>query len=405
MYAWPTEMNRRRTPFWTAAALAACLASLGVSAGVAASVGRAAESPAALRAKQRLGAVRARIAAIAQRRDAAMQKRDALDAELRDDDLRIAARRRALDALRAAAVAARRRLGALRAARMRGLKSLAAERSALAGQIVAAYMIGPREPIKLLLNQDEIGTVGRMLTYYGYFGRARAAQINAIRDRMQRLAALTRDTRQQALHLEDLQDDARKEVAALDAARRRRATALLAAGRRVKTSDQALASLRRQERSVESLIRDLSRVMHGFANGPQKSFAAMRGRLPWPVGGRLVAHFHELRMNAAQGSLRWNGVLIAAPRGARVRAPYFGRVAYADWLRGLGLLMIISHGDGYLSLYAHAEVLYKSVGDWVAPGDVIAAMSDAPGPAPQLYFEIRNGRKPLDPQHWLEGLP
>ena len=110
-------------------------------------------------------------------------------------------------------------------------------------------------------------------------------------------------------------------------------------------------------------------------------------------------------MDAAQGDLRWNGVLIESARGARVRAPYFGRVVYADWLQGLGLLMIIAHSGGYLSLYGHAEVLYKSVGDWVSPGDVIAAMSDAPGPMPRLYFEIRHGRKPLNPQSWLEGGP
>jgi murein hydrolase activator len=96
--------------------------------------------------------------------------------------------------------------------------------------------------------------------------------------------------------------------------------------------------------------------------------------------------------------------MIEAARGAKVRAPYFGRVVYADWLQGLGLLLIIGHSGGYMTLYGHAEVLYKSVGDWVAPGDVIAALSDA-NAAPQLYFEIREGRKTVDPKAWLRTNP
>jgi murein hydrolase activator len=100
-----------------------------------------------------------------------------------------------------------------------------------------------------------------------------------------------------------------------------------------------------------------------------------------------------------------HGEMIAAARGAKVRAAFFGRVVYADWLQGLGLLLIIGHGGGYMTLYGHAEVLYKSVGDWVAPGDVIAALSDASGAAPQLYFEIRQGRKTVDPKDWLKTNP
>ena len=102
--------------------------------------------------------------------------------------------------------------------------------------------------------------------------------------------------------------------------------------------------------------------------------------------------------------MRWNGVMIAAPHGAKVRAPYFGRVVYADWLQGLGLLLIIGHSGGYMTLYGHAEVLYKAVGDKVAPGDVVAAMAEG-GPDPQLYFEIREGRKTVDPKAWLKGAP
>jgi septal ring factor EnvC (AmiA/AmiB activator) len=97
--------------------------------------------------------------------------------------------------------------------------------------------------------------------------------------------------------------------------------------------------------------------------------------------------------------------MIEAAHGAKVRAPFAGRVVYADWLQGMGMLLIIAHGGNYLTMYGHAEVLYKAVGDSVAPGDVIAGMSDAHGATPQLYFEIRQGRKPVDPRDWLRRSP
>jgi septal ring factor EnvC (AmiA/AmiB activator) len=143
--------------------------------------------------------------------------------------------------------------------------------------------------------------------------------------------------------------------------------------------------------------------MQDFPADATQSFDRMRGKLPWPVQGRVTAHYQETHANSAPG-MRWNGEMIEAAPGAKVRAPYFGRVVYADWLQGLGLLLIIGHSGGYMTLYGHAEVLYKSVGDWVAPGDVIAALSDA-GAAPQLYFEIRDGRKTVDPRVWLKTTP
>ena len=152
-------------------------------------------------------------------------------------------------------------------------------------------------------------------------------------------------------------------------------------------------------------MEDLARVLQDFPVDTQQSFDELRGKLPWPVPGRITARYQDLRANGASSGLRWNGVLIETAAGAKVRAPYFGRVVYADWLQGLGLLLIIGHKGDYMTLYGHAEVLYKSVGDWVAPGDVIAGLSDAGGAPPQLYFEIREGRTPKDPKAWLKSTP
>jgi murein hydrolase activator len=179
---------------------------------------------------------------------------------------------------------------------------------------------------------------------------------------------------------------------------------LAALSKQVANGNQELAGLKREEQAVESLVADLERVLQDFPVDSTQSFDRMRGKLPWPVTGRVTAHYQEQHDNSAPG-MRWNGEMIEAARGAKVRAPYFGRVVYADWLQGLGLLLIIGHSGGYMTLYGHAEVLYKSVGDWVAPGDVIAALSDAGGADPQLYFEIREGRKTVDPKVWLRTNP
>ncbi len=355
-------------------------------------------------AQARLAEVQGRIAALTQRLGAELEERDALQARLRDAELGITAKRRRLEGLRAALATAQRRRAELRAAGTREQTALEAERAALASQVRAAYLQGPQAELKLLLSQGDPAGAGRMSVFYGYFARARAQEIAAIDARVGRVADLAAQMEQATADLEALQSDAARDMADLQRARAERLAALAAVTQQVQSGNQELAQLRREEQAEEALIADLARVLQDFPVDAQQSFAELHGKLPWPVPGRLTAHFQEVRANAASG-LRWNGVLIESTRGAKVRAAYFGRVVYADWLPGLGLLLIIGHRGNYLTLYGHAEVLYKSVGDWVAPGDVIAAMSDAAGPAPQLYFEIREGRTPKDPKLWLKPVP
>jgi septal ring factor EnvC (AmiA/AmiB activator) len=129
-------------------------------------------------------------------------------------------------------------------------------------------------------------------------------------------------------------------------------------------------------------------------------FEPLRGKLPWPVqDGKVIARFGQSR---AGGSMRWQGMLIGTERGARVRAPYAGRVVYGDWLPGMGLMLVIDHGGGYMSLYGHNEELFRKVGESVVAGDVIGSVGDSGGHSqPALYFEVRRGKTPVDPQTWL----
>jgi septal ring factor EnvC (AmiA/AmiB activator) len=355
-------------------------------------------------AKAKLAEVQARIAVLTERLRADLKERDALHARLRDAELGITAKRRRLENLRGALVVAERRRAELRADETRERTAQAAERAALALQARAAYMQGPQPELKVLLHQSDPAAAGRMSIYYGYFARARAQEIAAMDARVGRIADLAAQLKRSTDDLLALESDAGQEMSDLKRAREERAAALAAVTREVRSGSQELAQLKREEQAEEALIADLNRVLQDFPVAAQQSFAALHGKLPWPVQGRLTARYQEVRANVASG-LRWNGVLIETTRGAKVRAAYFGRVVYADWLPGLGLLLIIGHRGNYLTLYGHAEVLYKSVGDWVAPGDVIAAMADAAGPAPQLYFEIRDGRTPKDPKIWLKPVP
>jgi len=343
-------------------------------------------------AKAKLAAVRARIAALTNRLGEELQERDALSSRLRAAELVIAAKRQRLDALRAERIAAERHRAQLRSEQTATQNELRAERAALGEQVRAAYMIGRQEELKLLLNQRNPAGVGRTLAYYGYFVAERSNNIETIQGREQRLRQLVAEIDQQSAQLQALESETGRDVAAVQQARAERIDALAALSKRVTNGNQELADLKREEAAVESLVADLARVLQDFPVDATRSFDAMRGRLPWPVLGRVTAHYQH-------------GEMIEAVRGAKVRAPYFGRVVYADWLQGLGLLLIIGHGGGYMTLYGHAEVLYKSVGDWVAPGDVIAALSDADGAASQLYFEIRQGRKTVDPKNWLKRNP
>jgi murein hydrolase activator len=389
-------MNRRYQGLGMSAVLAFTLCASGR--------GAVTEPADSAQAKAKLAAVRARITELTNRMGSQLAQRDSLSARVRETELVIAAKRQRVEELRAAESLAERRGADLRAEQTRNQNALQSERTSLASQALAAYLIGRQEELKLLLNQSNPASLGRTLAYYGYFAEQRSRKIRSIQDDETRLQQLVAEIERQTRDLQTLEEDATKEIAGLQHARAERSVAVAALTKKLASSDQELGNLKREEQAVETLVADLARMLQDFPVDPSQSFDHMRGKLPWPVVGRLSTHYQAPRDNSA-GGVRWNGVMIDTARGAKVRAAFYGRVVYADWLQGLGLLMIIGHSGGYMTLYGHAEVLYKSVGDWVAPGDVIAGLSDTEGANPQLYFEIREGRKTVDPKAWLKTNP
>ena len=351
-------------------------------------------------AKAKLAAVRARINDLTSRLGKQLKERDSLSARLREAELAITSKRRHLDDLRTEQGEVERHRAALLAEQARDATVIGQERESLAAQVRAAYMIGRQEELTLLLNQNSPAALGRTFAYYGYFARQRVTRIASIGEDVARLEQLVSDIDAQTDKLKGLQQDTTREMAALQNARADRADSVAALSKQLESGNEELGKLKREEQAVESLVADLQRMLQDFPSDPSKSFADMRGKLPWPVPGKLAAQYQASREGSA---VRWNGIMIKTPPGTKVRAPFYGRVVYADWLQGLGLLLIVGHGGGYMTLYGHAEVLYKGVGDSVAPGDVVAAMPD--GGEPQLYFEIREGRKTVDPKGWLRNKP
>ena len=324
-------------------------------------------------------------------------KRDALSGQLRDAEDSVRTARGRLSDVRKRLAESDARLEALTADRARNEAALRDQRDVLAAELRTAYVGGRQEQFKLLLSQEDPATLGRMLVYYAYFGRARAGKIAEIQAIVAKLDADAAAESAERERLAALEAESRQELSAVDAARDERSRALRAVNAQIRTKNDSIAKLKREAAALEKLVADLRRAMSDLPPTGGQAFEKVRGRLAWPVDGKITARFGQAR----GGGLKWNGVLIEAVRGAAVKALYDGRVAYADWLPGMGLLIIVDHG-GYMSLYAHNEQLYKKVGDRVEGGEAIATVGDSGGRSqPGLYLEIRRGTRPVDPVPWF----
>jgi len=378
------------------ALIAAGLLVLGLPAGIT----EAAE-PTPAQKEAELKRVRSRIDRIQKEVNADIEKRDRLGAELRDAEQSAQAARRRLEEAREQRLKSESQLAELTREQARREAELATERAALAGELRAAYVNGREEQLKLLLNQEDPAGFGRTLAWYGYFGRARAGRIDGIRDKLEHLTLVREKIAAETERLRALEARQQQEVDALNAAQKRRNRAVASIDSQIKSRGGQISRLQNQARALEKLIAELRKALQNVPVAKQAPFEGLRGKLPWPVqSGKVLARFGQPR---AGGSLRWQGMLVGTDRGARVRAPFAGRVVYADWLPGMGLMIVLDHGKGYMSLYGHNEELFRKVGEPVAAGDVIASVGDSGGhKQPALYFEVRRGREPVNPENWLQ---
>jgi septal ring factor EnvC (AmiA/AmiB activator) len=280
---------------------------------------------------------------------------------------------------------------------------LVTESRELAEQVRAVYMSGGQERFRLLLSQRDPATLGRLLSYYRYFNDYRAANIDIVNGHITELATLSSQIAAEEARLASLARERYAELGQLNTAQEERRSLLATLQGRLASESKEIEKLAAQEKDLARLIDELTSILSDYPISSEDPFSAHKGRLTWPVAGTLLHDFGQPR---ASDRLKWNGVVLAAPRGREVRAIYHGRVVFSDWLAGLGLLVIVEHGEGYMTLYGYNETTMKNAGDWVAPGDVIATVGDSGGQARSaLYFEIRRDAAPLNPREWITRRP
>jgi septal ring factor EnvC (AmiA/AmiB activator) len=349
-----------------------------------------------------LAEVRKKIERLRHEIDKTQTKHDSVRTELRKVERAISQLHREIKKINEKQRKKNRELKQLYRDRGKLQNELATHRQILTQQIQAAFVIGQQEYLKLLLNQEDPSAIGRTMKYYEYFNRARLTEIEKVRGTLLRLSSVEtkiKREKQALLQIEQARKKRRQELQEVSYAHSRVMAKLK---KELGTRGEELSQLVENERRLQQLVNQLDDTIPDILTAPGKRtpFAKLRGKLEWPTTGKVRALFGRSR-NA--GKLKWNGVLIKASEGKDVRAVSHGRVAYADWLRGYGLLLIVDHGDGYMSLYGHNQALYKETGEWIEAGEVIATVGQSGGQQEAaLYFEIRHNGKPSNPARWCK---
>ena len=310
-----------------------------------------------------------------------------------------------------------------------------AQQAHLAQALKAAYQRGQGDALKLMLNGADPNQAARDLRYLAHLSRARHETIEALRADLAKLAALQQQTEQKTTELTQLQMAREAEQKKLLADKRARERILQKLSVQIQQQRREISNLKRDERSLTQLVERLNRLMaqqaararaaqqaqknqkngKNAASQPRalgvntetpvafrtdKPFSGLKGSLRLPVAGELMNRFGAPREG---GGVSWKGLFIRAAEGAAVKAIAAGQVVFAEWLRGFGNLIIVDHGEGYMSLYSNNESLYKQVGERVQPGDAIAAVGNSGGqPDPGLYFEMRHQSRPVNPLLWVK---
>jgi len=370
------------------------------------------------REEKELRELRARIAALQKRlADAEESKSEVVDA-LKESERAISDANRALRELAEEARAVDARLVQVRAESGAGQRALTEQQARLARLLYYRYVGGAQaEPLRLLLNREDPNHTARRMHYLTYISRARAELISGLRGNLAHLSGLARETEEKARELAAITAEQQQQRQRLEREKAARAATLTRISREIRSQHQEIGTLKRNEGRLARLVESLSRLVAREPRAAPRSsprarsereaepsagsglFFAMKGKLALPVRGELANRFGAPRET---GGTSWKGLFITARAGEEVRAVAPGRVVFADWMRGFGNLLIVDHGDAYMSLYGNNESLFKQVGDLIHGGEAVATVGNSGGnPNSGLYFEIRHQGRPLDPLGWI----
>ena len=353
----------------------------------------------------RLQQLRDRISDIQDELGAMRGKQAALQRELKAAEISIGKSSAELRRLRQEQSRMQARMQTLEGERKQQQALLQEMRLQLAHDLRTAYLAGRQEQVKLLLNQEDPATVSRILAYHGYFARARSHRMQQLRDTLAGLAATEQDIIAQQQQLDTLLESQRTQSRLLAGEKTERSRVLVKLQDAMQGKSSELAQLQQDEQQLQELVLSLQQALRDIPPAIDEfhSLQELKGKLQWPVAGRVSMRYGTRQ---AGGKLKSRGIRISAAAGSDVHAVARGRVAYADWLRGFGLLLILDHGNGYMSLYGNNRTLYKEVGEWVNGHEVIAAVGDSGGQSRSgLYLEMRKKGRPFNPGPWFADKP
>jgi murein hydrolase activator len=349
-----------------------------------------------------LETIRTRIKDVETRIKSAQDETEKLQKELRDNEVTTAETLTRLHLVRSSILKKNAELEELLFEQAEHDAALKQEKEKLTHQIRSAYQIGRNDYIKLILNQEDPALVGRALAYYDYHNRSRSERINQVKQTLINIEQIHVSIKNETTQLESLREEHETKLRDFHQYRATRRDISARLKKYIAEQGVELQTLQENERELGVLFQGLKKekavTIEMYEDMPP--FKSLKGKLTWPVAGKLLKRYGA---NKKGGDLKWQGVLIDAETGTNVNAISTGKIVFADWFRNLGLLIIIDHGDGFMSLYGHNQNLLKNTGDWVLAGEQIATVGDSGGQSDTaLYFEIRKGAEPLNPSHWCK---
>lgn len=367
-------------------------------------------------AREQRRELRERISALQKKLAKAEETRsDASDA-LRESEQAISEANRELRRLAHQSRESNAKLGALRKSSRDTGNTLRAQQDLLGSMLRRQYLQGQSDALRLALNREDPNEMARQLHYLAHIARARAQLVDGLRGNLREIDRLKAEITEEAAAIARIAAEQTAQRKRLEQEKRARAQVLSRVSRDIRARQREMRALQANENRLTRLVDQLARlVVRKPATGGRprlrtdsvpssrnddSPFAALRGKLALPVRGELGSRFGSPR---ADGGLTWKGLFIAAKSGDDVRAVADGRVVYADWLRGFGNLLIVDHGDNYMTLYANVEALLKQVGDIIHGGEPVAIVGNSGGNAESgLYFEMRHEGRPFDPLNWVK---
>ncbi len=329
------------------------------------------------------------------------KRRQAMQQELKSAEKKIGRQSRELKRLDQKLATQKQRIRVAKMQQGLNRNSLVSQRHIMGQQIRAAYAIGRQDRLKLLLNQQDPAVAGRLMIYHDYFNRSRVRQLDLIQDTLSKLQHAEKEMTAEEEKMRTLQARKQQEKSGLERSRSGRKKLIVQLNRKISSGGARLKELQEDEKRLQNLLAKIQTQssQRSRFQSSKKPFQSHKGKMSWPTKGKFKARFGAKK----RGGLKWDGVLISAPEGVDVKAVHHGKVVFADWLRGFGLMLILDHGDGYMTLYGHNQSLTRQAGELVGANEVVAVLGDSGGQTePGVYFAMRHKGKPINPAKWFK---